>query len=241
MKSPVKTLHKGVCQEAFDCAGLWNNALFFGASAVSDISDILGVTEMDGGKFSACASALPRIITMSTSDCNLGDQTLHPPKKPIVSLKLTCDLQMPQHQLDSFEKQTCQPSVNGQQHMNKPSSSCYLQESSIPPHWYLSALSLQVEPSVKKASKSPLLNTVQDSYSEKTHGNPDTFQGRENQIPKPSSNDQKRNHIKSCCPQCKESSPEPPVFHLYENPVALTYPRYISCAISQRPDRSEFL
>jgi len=29
------------------------------------------------------------------------------------------------------------------------------------------------------------------------------------------------------------------VLHLFENPVALTYPRYISCAISQRPDRSE--
>lgn len=241
MNSPVKTLHKRDCREAFDCAGLLNNALFFGASALSDISDNLGVTEMDGGKFSACTSALPRIITKSTSDWNLGDQTMYPPKKPIVSLKLTCDLQMPQLQLDSFEKQTSWPSVNGQQHLKKRSSSCYLQESSIPPHGYVSALSLQVEPSVKKASKSPPLHNVHDSYSEIKNENPDTFQGRENQITKPISNDLKRKNFKSCCPQCKESSPEPPVFHLYKNPVARTYPRYISCAISQRPDRSEFL
>lgn len=104
----------------------------------------------------------------------------------------------------------------------------------------MSVLSPQVEPSVKKVSRSPL-HPQQDPYSSKKHENPAIFQIRENHIPKPISNDQKRNHIESCCPQCKESSPEPPVLQLHKNPAAPTYPRYISCTISQRPDRSEML
>jgi len=239
MNSPVKTLHKRVSQEAFECAGLLNNALLFGALTVSDISDNLRVTELDRGKFSACPITLPRMIPVSRSDWNLGDITMHPAWKSMVSLKLTSDLQMPMLHMDSSEEQTCWPSANGQLHLNEPSSNFYFQETSIPPHGNVSAVSLQVEPSVKKAPKSPILLPLEDPYSNQKHENSAILQISENHMPKPISNNQKRNHIESCCPQREESSPEPPVLHLFKNPVALTYPRYISCAISQRPDRSE--
>lgn len=178
---------------------------------------------------------------MSTSDCNPGDVTMYRPKKPLVSLDGTWDLQWQKPYSNWWEKQARKASVNGEQHLNKPGSNFYLQETSIPPHGHVNALSVLVKQSVRKVPKSLQLLSVQDSYSNKKHENPSKFQINENyiHIRKQTLNDQKRNYIESSYPQCKEPSLEPPEFNLYKNPVALTYPSFISCAISERPDRLE--